>query len=63
LLTEYDGKLRLKDAAGYTVVQIIHRGQCWGWNIDADEVFSPGILCGLFAFCRYMEHEDEFIIV
>ena len=53
----------LKDPSGYTVVQIMHRGLCGGWNIDADEAFSPGILCGLFAFCRYMEHENEFMIV
>ena len=43
--------------------RIMHRGLCGGWSIDADEAFSPGILCGLFAFCRYMEHENEFMIV
>ena len=53
----------LNDPSGYTVVQIMHRGLCGGWDIDADEAFSPGILCGLFAFCRYMEHENEFMIV
>jgi len=53
----------LKDPTGYTVVQIMHRGLCGGWNIDSDADFSPGILCGLFVFCRYMEHENEFMIV
>ena len=53
----------LKDPAGYTVVQIMHRGLCGGWNIDTDEAFSPGILCGIFAFCRYMEQENEFVVV
>ena len=53
----------LTDPTGYTVVQIMHRGLCGGWNIEADGRFSPGILCGLFAFCRYMEHENELMIV
>ena len=53
----------LKDAAGYSVVQIMHRGLAGGWNIDADEIFAPEILCGLFAFCRYIEQENELLIV
>lgn len=53
----------LKDAAGDTVVQIMHRGLTGGWNIDADAGFAPEILCGLFAFCRYMEQENEFLVV
>lgn len=53
----------LTDAAGYTAVQIMHRGLPGGWNIDADAGFAPEILCGLFAFCRYMEQENEFLVV
>ena len=53
----------LKDPTGCTVVQIMHRGLCGGWNIDTDEAFSSGILCGIFAFCRYMEQENEFVVV
>lgn len=52
----------LKDSAGYTVVQIMHRGLAGGWNIDTDECFAPEILCGLFAFCRYIEQENELLI-
>ena len=25
--------------------------------------FAPVIICGIFAFCRYIEQENEFLIV
>ncbi len=53
----------MKDAAGQFVVQIVHWGLTGGWNIEADEHFSAEILCGLFAFCRYIEQENELLII
>lgn len=53
----------LTDISGNKVVQIFHRGLIGGWNIEAEDSFSPQIICGIFAFCRYMEHENEFLIV
>jgi len=53
----------LKDSAGYVLIQIMHRGLCGGWYIDTVEDFSPSLLCGIFSFCRYLEQENEFIIV
>ena len=53
----------LRDRAGYIVVQIMHRGLIGGWNMEVDEDFAPEILCGLFAFCRYIEQENEFLVV
>ncbi len=44
-------------------VQIVHRGISGGWNIEADRLFSPALLCGLFVFCRYIESENEFPVV
>ena len=53
----------LRDRAGYIVVQIMHRGLTGGWNMEVDEDFTPEILSGLFAFCRYIEQENEFLVV
>jgi len=53
----------LTDRSGKTAVQIFHRGLIGGWNIDADDRFTPEMICGIFAFCRYMEHENEFLVV
>ncbi len=48
---------------GKAAVQIVHRGISGGWNIEADRLFSPALLCGLFVFCRYIESENEFPVV
>ncbi len=53
----------LKDRDGHCIVQIMHRGLTGGWNIAADEHFTVEILCGIFAFCRYIERENELLIV
>ena len=54
---------QLMDEKEQRVVQIIHRGLCGGWIIDAIDSFSPAFLCGLFAFCRYIEQENELLVV
>lgn len=48
---------------GTVVLQIMHRGIAGGWTIDTVEKFQPQVICGLFMFCRYIEQENEFIIV
>lgn len=53
----------LTDSAGKNVVQIFHRGLIGGWNIEADDAFTPEMVCGIFAFCRYMEQENELLTV
>ena len=54
---------QLRDENGQIVVQIIRRSLAGGWSIDAPDRFSPFILCGIFAFCRYLEQENELFIV
>jgi hypothetical protein len=49
--------------SGDTILQIMHRGLSGGWTIDATARFSPEEICGIFTFCRYMEQENEFIVV
>lgn len=53
----------LQDQLGKTLVTVTHRGIAGGWDVDADEEFTPILLCGLFVFCRYLEQENEFLIV
>lgn len=53
----------LTDASGTVVLQIIHRGLMGGWNVETCEAFLPGELCGIFAFCRYLEQENEMMVV
>lgn len=53
----------LMEESGRTAVRITHRGLIGGWNIEADDGFPPEIICGVFAFCKYMDYENEFLIV
>lgn len=63
LIMQNSQNYMLRDAHGHTALQIMHRGLMGGWNLDADGDFSPAVLCGLFAFCRYMEQENELLVV
>ncbi len=51
----------LADHTGNIVIRILHRGLMGGWNIEANDRFSPEIVCGIFMFCRYIEQENEFM--
>lgn len=53
----------LKDGEGREAVRISHRGLTGGWRILAEERFSPGLICAVFVFCRYLEQENEFTMV
>lgn len=53
----------MEDEGGKTVLQILHRGLTGGWDIEAEGCFSPAEICGLFVFCRYIEQENEFLVV
>lgn len=53
----------LTDAQGRCAVRIIHRGMTGGWKLDVSQPLSPPLLCGLFIFCRYLEKENEFVVI
>ncbi len=52
----------LSDTSGKNIVRIFHKGMTGGWNLETDADFPPGVLCGIFAFCRYIEQEDEPVV-
>lgn len=63
--------LAMKDSQEYSLsgkdgeilVRVAHRGLCGGWAIEAASVFRPEMVCGIFIFCRYIEQENEFLVV
>lgn len=52
----------LCDLSRREVLRIMHRGLAGGWSLEDHCGFAPEILCGIFAFCRYIEQENEFLI-
>lgn len=53
----------MKDRNGCVILQLLHRGLSGGWQMRDDRGFAIELLCGIFAFCRYIEQENEFLIV
>lgn len=54
---------KLKNCEEETVLQVVHKGICGGWNLEVKYKFPPEIICGIFLFCRYMEQENELLII
>lgn len=52
----------LVDQRNWSVAKLVHNEKSGGWLLEADPVFSPYILMGLFLFCRYLDKENEFIM-
>lgn len=53
----------LRNTNGEEVLSILHKGITGGWFFDDKQGFAPEILCAIFVFCRYMEQENELLIV
>lgn len=63
LIMHSGGDYVVCDPAGSVALRITHRGMPGGWHLEDAQGFTPAVLCGLFAFCRYIEQENEFVIV
>jgi len=53
----------LSDPSGSPIVQILHKGLAGGWNIETTSQIPPEMICAIFVFCRYIERENEFLVV
>lgn len=53
----------IADCFGKEAVRFEHRGIMGGWNVSARTAFPPSLLCGLFVFFRYLEKENEMILI
>ena len=51
------------DAQGRVLLRVTHRGVAGGWRIEAADDLVPGLVCGLFLFCRYLDMENELYTV
>lgn len=54
---------RLLMMSGKKMVQINHCGIGGGWVVETWKDFPPAFLCGLFVFCRYLERENELLLI
>ena len=54
---------QLEDETQSHMLEIKHRGLIGGWEIHATDSFSHQIICGLFIFCKYIEQENEFMLI
>ncbi len=53
----------LFDRKGKEVLRIMHKGIAGGWDIEEEEAFSFEEILGLFMFSRYIEKENEYMII
>lgn len=53
----------LVDTNDSEVLRIMHKRIVGGWIVESNCDFAPDIICGIFTFCRYIEQENEFLIV
>ena len=64
LLTMHNSQnYSLINARNSEVLRIMHKGIAGGWAVEDNCDFVPEIICGIFIFCRYIEQENEFLIV
>ena len=54
---------QLKSKSEIHFLEIKHRGLIGGWEIHATDNFSHQIICGLFIFCKYIEQENDFMLI
>ena len=64
LLTMHNSQnYSLINAHNSEVLRIMHKGIAGGWAVEDHSGFTPENICGIFIFCRYIEQENEFLIV
>lgn len=63
LIMQNSQNYHLQKSTGENAIQIFHRSLTGGWNIEAADEITPEIICGIFIFCRYIEQENEFLVV
>ena len=64
LLTMHNSQnYSLLNTSNSEVLRIMHNGIAGGWIVEDLCGFDPEIICGVFIFCRYIEQENELLIV
>ncbi len=57
------GNYIIREVNSQKAVRIVHRGTGGGWSVEDSVGLTPEMLCGLFVFCRYLEQENELVLV
>ncbi len=63
IIMQNDKNYCIDDDNSDRVAEIVHRGISGGWNIDVSCDFPAAIICAIFIACRYIEQENEFMIL
>ncbi len=63
LTMENSQNYSLIDTNDAEILHIMHKGIAGGWTVESSYDFAPEIISGIFTFCRYIEQENEFLIV
>lgn len=53
----------MEDQQKYSVMEIIHNDIGGGWNTVIHRDFDSSVVMGIFVFSRYLDKENEFIVV
>lgn len=48
---------------GKKAMELIHNGVSGGWNVSADDSLDAMLVMGIFLFSRYLDKENEFVVV
>ncbi|WP_337575608.1 hypothetical protein [Fournierella sp.] len=53
----------MKNQKGEVALCVMHRGIAGGWRIECGPEFEPWAICAIFVFCRYLEQENQMVVV
>lgn len=53
----------MKNRQGEVALCVLHRGIAGGWRIECGPEFEPWAICAVFVFCRYLEQENQMVVV
>lgn len=53
----------MKNQQGEVALCVLHRGIAGGWQIECGPEFEPWVICAVFVFCRYLEQENQMVVV
>ncbi|HJC00929.1 MAG TPA: hypothetical protein H9764_10800 [Candidatus Flavonifractor merdavium] len=54
---------RMEEEGAGCRMRMVHRGVAGGWRLECEPALPACFLCGLFVFCRYLEGENQFLVV
>ncbi|MFU0831420.1 MAG: hypothetical protein ACFWUC_00535 [Oscillospiraceae bacterium] len=53
----------LEDEKGQKKLEMIHNGITGGWTVETEDAIDPLILMGIFLFSRYLDKENQYVVI